>query len=80
MRRFAMFLEHARPPELQLTSGSVWHVYTDACYEPSHEFWKCGLGGVLVNPWGVPVAFFSTSLDQQQMNLLGAGVKKTQNL
>ena len=77
LRRFAVFLEHAEPRRIHLCTDKVWHVYTDACYEPAAENWKCGLGGVLVGPLANKVAFFSISLDEDQMGILGADTKKT---
>lgn len=77
MQRFAIFLEHAEPRKLHLNSDTVWFIYTDACFEPTSDTWKCGLGGVLVNPAGQKEAFFSLSLDEDQMDLLGASIKKT---
>ena len=77
MQRFAIFLEHAEPRKLHLNSDTVWFIYTDACFEPMSDSWKCGLGGVLVNPAGHKEAFFSLSLDEDQMELLGSSVKKT---
>ena len=77
LRRFVVFLEHAEPRRIHLCTDKVWHVYTDACYEPTAENWKCGLGGVLVGPLANKVAFFSISLDEDQMGILGADTKKT---
>jgi len=77
LRRFAVFLEYAEPRKIHLCTDKVWHVYTDACYEPTAEKWKCGLGGVLVGPFANKVAFFSISLDEDQMGILGADTKKT---
>ena len=77
LRRFAIFLEHAEPRKLHLSSDTVWYIYTDACFEPTSIDWKCGLGGVLVNPLGQIEAFFSVSLTDDQMKLLGYGEKKT---
>ena len=77
MRRFAIFLEHAEPRQLSLSSDTVWFIYTDACFEPTSHNWKCGLGGVLVNPDGHKVAFFSICLDEDQLESLGVSVKKT---
>ena len=57
LRRFAIFLEHAEPRRIHLCADRVWHVYTDACYEPTADSWKYGLGGVLVGPSGNKVAF-----------------------
>ena len=77
LRRFSMFLEHSGPRVLELASTTVFHIYTDACYEPHNIDWACGLGGVLVGPPGIKLGFFSISLSAEQMNLLGALQKKT---
>ena len=77
LNRFVIFLEHAEPRRIHLSTDMVWHVYTDACYEPTPASWKCGLGGVLVGPNGLKVAFFSFSLDDDYMGILGADTKKT---
>ena len=77
LRRFVIFLKHAEPRNLQLASDSVWTIYTDACYEPHRQDWVCGLGGVLVNPMGHKVAFFSIELSVEQRSSLGAEFKKT---
>ena len=77
MRRFVIFLNYAKPRSLELTSDSVWTIYTDACFEPQRENWICGLGGVLVNPLGCKVAFFSVELSMEQRHALGSECKKT---
>ena len=77
LRRFVIFLNHAEPRSLELASDSVWTIYTDACYEPQRTDWVCGLGGVLVNPLGEKVAFFSMELSTEQRRALGAEFKKT---
>ena len=77
LRRFMVFLEHAEPRRIHLGTDDVWHIFTDACYEPNASDWKCGLGGVLVSPKGEQAAFFSVSLNSDQLELLGADTKKT---
>ena len=52
LSRFSVFLEHAEPRRICLNTDEVWHIYTDACYEPTSTSWQRGLGGVLVNPGG----------------------------
>lgn len=71
MRRFIIFLEHAEPRKLQLSSSSLWKIFTDACYEPFRDRFACGLGGVLVDPHGHCKEFFSVELTEHQRNLLG---------
>ena len=77
LRRFQIFLEHAAPRALHVHSGEPWFIYTDACYEPGSNDWPCGLGGVLVDPAGRMVAFFSVCLSDGHMALLGAKTKRT---
>ena len=77
LERFLVFLEHAKPRQLHANSGEAWFVYTDACYEPKDTSWPCGLGGVLVDPSGKVVSFFSICLQVQHMSSLGADSKKT---
>ena len=77
LQRFVLFLQHAEPRKLHLNSDTVWFIYTDACYEPTAASWQCGLGGVLVGPNGCIAEFFSIALDEDQMEVLGAGLKKT---
>jgi hypothetical protein len=77
LKRFTIFLEHAEPRRIHLSTDEVWHIYTDACYEPTSCDWKCGLGGVLVGPNGKQAAYFSVALSNEQMELLGSETKKT---
>lgn len=77
MQRFVLFLEHAEPRQLKLSSGLVWKIFTDACYEPHRDAFVCGLGGVLVDPMGQCMEFFSVELTKQQRTLLGEDVKRT---
>ena len=77
LKRFLIFLEHSGPRRLHLNSGQAWFLFTDACYEPGSSTWRCGLGGVLINPYGVPVSFFSLCLKEEQMQLLGSRAKRT---
>lgn len=57
--KVSIFLENAEPRSLTLSSDSVWNIFTDACYEPQRDSWKCGFGGVLVDPFGRRFSFFS---------------------
>ena len=77
LRTFKVFLAYAKPRVLKLTSDQVWKVFTDACYEPNSDNWICGLGGVLVDPNGRVVEFFSIQLTAERMTKLGADTKKT---
>ena len=77
LRRFTIFLKFSEPRVLQLTSDNVWKIFTDACYEPHSPTWVCGLGGVLVDPFGNLKEYFSIQLNERQRHDLGANVKKT---
>ena len=77
LRRFTIFLKFSEPRVLQLTSDNVWKIFTDACYESQSKTWACGLGGVLVDPFGNLKEYFSVQLSEQQRLDLGANVKKT---
>ena len=59
---------------IKLVEGGAWKVYTDASYEPGAECSFCGLGGVLVDPKGVPQNFFSFVLNESQKIFLGEKV------
>ena len=76
LKRFTIFLEHAEPRLIHLSTDMVWHIYTDACYEPTSSDWQCGLGGVLVGPNGRQVAFFSVALNHEQLELLGQKLRR----
>ena len=62
MNRFRDFLCENNPRRSMVASSRTWYVYTDACYEPTSSSWKCGLGGVIYDPSGAPVEFFSMCL------------------
>ena len=49
----------------------------DACYEPNHPSWRCGLGGILVDSTGQPIQYFSLCLSDEQISSLGGDGKKT---
>ena len=77
MKRFRDFLCENNPRRIMNVSSNTWYVYTDACYEPTAASWKCGIGGVIYNPSGEPVEFFSMSLSDLHIESLGGRTKET---
>ena len=77
LRRFQLSLKCGKPRVVQKSTSGVWMVFTDACYDPDSPDWRCGIGGVLVDPNGEPVQFFSHKLSEQHIALLGGGTKET---
>ena len=55
-------LESGKPGVISLASSSNWFIFTDACFEPEHETWKCGMGGILVDMVRRAVQYFSFCL------------------
>jgi hypothetical protein len=62
------------PREVSALGSENVLVFTDACYEPGHAEWPCGLGGVLFACG--EVFFYSVSVGTEIRTLLGEGVKK----
>ena len=77
LKRFQSSLKCGKPRVVQKSTSGVWMVFTDACYDPDSPDWRCGIGGVLVDPNGEPVQFFSHKLSEQHIALLGGGTKET---
>ncbi|CAE7032315.1 unnamed protein product [Symbiodinium sp. CCMP2592] len=71
LERFLQRLECDAPRLIKILEGGFWKVYTDASYEPGATTSYCGIGGVLVDPSGVPRKFFSAVLDDSQKIFLG---------
>ncbi|CAE7258535.1 unnamed protein product [Symbiodinium sp. CCMP2592] len=71
LERFLQRLECVAPRLIKILEGGFWKVYTDASYEPGTTTSYCGIGGVLVDPSGVPRKFFSAVLDDSQKIFLG---------
>ena len=71
-------LSQGRPRELRAASEECWFLQTDASFEPDKEHASSGIGAVLFNPTGRPVAFFSERLEASTLALLNPdGTKKT---
>lgn len=77
MKRFRDFLCENNPRRIMNVSSNTWYVYTDACYEPTSTSWKCGIGGVIYDPSGTPVEFFSMCLSDLHIESLGGKTKET---
>lgn len=60
-----------------IATSNTWYIFTDACYEPTSDSWKCGLGGVIYNPAGQPLEFFFSCLSELHIESLGGKVKET---
>ena len=75
--RFKNFLSENKPRRIMVASSKTWYIFTDACYEPTSVDWPCGIGGLIYNPAGQPVEFFSLGLSPEQMKCLGSDSKET---
>ncbi|CAE7260467.1 unnamed protein product [Symbiodinium sp. CCMP2592] len=67
-------LEHvntSRPLELRQTSGRELFVFTDGSYEPGAEI-VAGIGGIIYDASGVPLAFFSSEIPKSDLEMLEA--------
>ena len=62
------------PRRLHVTSHECWLVFTDASYEPESDN-AAGLGGVLVDPRGNVVAWYSSTVPVSTLNNIGHGRK-----
>eukprot|EP00438_Fugacium_kawagutii_P023433 Skav223482 [mRNA] locus=scaffold643:15800:17638:+ [translate_table: standard] len=75
--RFANNLRIAAPRIIRTEAAETWYIFTDACFEPKDGCPFSGIGGVLVNPQGRVVSFFSEQLSKRHLEILGWGEKKT---
>jgi len=74
LRIFCNLLEKNIPRKVSALGSENVLVFTDACYEPGHAEWPCGLGGV---PFACgKVFFYSLPVGAEIRTLLGEGVKK----
>ena len=74
LRMFHELLTKNIPREVTAPGAENLLIFTDACYEPEHPSWPCGLGGVTIH--GGNRYFFSLALDAEVRALLGEGTKK----
>ena len=65
------------PRELTRASSRTWIMLTDASFEPGESGDVSAVGGVLVDPNGKPVKFFSKRLTQSQLDVLNPNHSKT---
>ena len=77
LRRFKNFLQRSPPRRIQRSSHKTWMIFTDACYEPTSDTWKCGIGGVIVSPDGTPYQAFSMQIRDEHIRVLGGDKKDT---
>ena len=64
-----------KPRLVKSRLANVWHVYTDASFEPSKTNYECGLGGVLVSPDGKAIRCFGAVFGREELSLLmGSGL------
>lgn len=75
--RFKNFLSENKPRRIMVASSKTWYVFTDACYEPTSKSWPCGIGGLIYDPFGRPVEYFSLCLDSHHIDCLGGNSKDT---
>ena len=63
-------LQEGRPRELKPASAITWFIQTDACYDLEGDQTIAGIGAVLFDPTGKPVAFSSHRLTGEVVTLL----------
>ena len=74
LRMFHELLKKNVPREVAAPGAENFLIFTDACYEPDHPAWPCGLGGVAI--YGGRRSLFSLALDAEIRAFFGEGVKK----
>ena len=77
LQRYREFLLSGKPRSITSNLGDTWFVYTDASYEPDENGASAGFGGVLVDPSGAPVRYFSFDLAEPDIKLMNPSGKKT---
>lgn len=75
LERFKSLLTSDCPRMVKSPSCDNILVFTDACYEKDSDTLVCGLGGVILFPFG-DVRYFAVALSEQQREILGEGKKK----
>ncbi|CAE7426050.1 unnamed protein product [Symbiodinium sp. CCMP2456] len=63
------FLSDPKPLEIRQTTGREMFVFTDGSYEPNGDV-KAGIGGVLYDDTGTPLAFFSSDVSASDLSIL----------
>ena len=69
-------LLQGRPREIKAAEQSCWFLQTDASYEPNEVEGTSGIGAVLFDPNGQPVAFFSAEVDGEVLRAMNPGGSK----
>ena len=77
LRLFKSSLVASRPREVTASWDMPMFVFTDASFNPESDSWPCGIGGVLVDPWGCQVDALSYGLKRSALSLLGYPGKST---
>ena len=75
--RFKKLLVGAKPRVASARHLRPFVIFTDAAFDPSNRPWPCGVGGVLIDPGGKPMAMFSQVVPPSACVTLGAEHKKT---
>ena len=77
LRMYSEFLMPGKPRSITRNLGDTWFVYTDASFESDENTFSAGFGGVLVDPTGLPVRYFSFDVTGPDLKLLNPSNKKT---
>ena len=77
LNTFKNFLIKSRPREVTATWATPMFVFTDASFNPEDKTWPCGLGGVLLDPWGNQLSALKFGLDSDALQTLGYPEKST---
>lgn len=77
LNAFKSFLMKSRPREVTATWATPMFVFTDASFNPEDKDWPCGLGGVLLDPWGNQLSALKFGLNNEDLQTLGFPGKST---
>ena len=77
LRLHRCLLQEGRPRELKPASAVSWFLQTDACYDVEAGDVVAGIGAVLFDPTGTPVAFFSHKLTSDVVASLNPNGRQT---
>ncbi|CAE7424313.1 unnamed protein product [Symbiodinium sp. CCMP2592] len=71
VRTLLQHVSTSRPLELRQTSGRELFIFTDGSYKPGAGV-VAGIGGIIYDASGVPLAFFSSEIPKSDLELLEA--------
>ena len=77
LKNFRHSLLSSGSRKVEWASTRCWYVFTDASFDRDEERARAGIGGVLVDPSGVLLEFFSTSVSPEYLVKLGVLAKQT---